>query len=241
MEKYTMLKKILLLSMAVLIAFTLTACRDNSGNEDESGNNNGNAMPSTSANKPFSESDGLIRYLTIDDIQVAIPETVGEYARYLEKVGTKVELIANPTRPDTAVSLNDTLEANNQSSVNAYFKVYMEGDKFHRFGVHYVNDTNKDIAIADAEIAKIILYNDTYAEQFQDELTLIDTIVCVTDFGNIAIDGRTRSSHIMNLIGGPNQNTEGYWTYNHESGFVYRFATSNQPGTLTQVDITYPK
>lgn len=237
-----MLKKILLLSMVFLTAFALTACSDNSSEEEGAPNNTDNDnRPSTSANKPFSESDGLIRHLTINDVQVAIPETVGEYARYLEQVGTKVELIGNPTKPDTVTSLNDKLEANNQSSVNAYFKVYMENGEFHRFGVHYVNDTKKDIAIADAEIAKIILYYDTYAEKFQDELTLIDTIVCVTDSGDIALDGKTRGNYIMGLIGAPDQNTDGFWTYNHESGFVYRFATSNLPGTLTQVDITYPK
>lgn len=238
-----MLKKILLLSMTLVTAFALTACSNNSNENDENSNNpnNGNTQPGASANKPFSESEGLIRYLTIEGVQVAIPETVGEYERYLKEVGTKVELIANPTNPDKVVSLSDTLEANNQSSVNAYFKVYMDNGEFHRFGVHYVNDSQKDIAIADAKIARIILYNDIYAEQFQEELTLIDTIVCVTDYGNIALDGRTTSSYIMSIIGGPDQNTEGYWTFNHESGFVYRFATSNQPGRLTQVDITYPK
>ena len=42
----------------------------------------------------FQEFDGMIKYFTMDDKKIAIPETVGEYANYLSQVGT--------------VTLNDT-------------------------------------------------------------------------------------------------------------------------------------
>ncbi|MFV0395362.1 MAG: hypothetical protein ACK5LC_13375 [Coprobacillaceae bacterium] len=243
-----MLKKILSIFMVGIMVFTLTGCDDSSDTDKDNPNTTDDDTNTEvpAVDRPFTESEGLIRYLTIEGVQVAIPETVGEYVKYLEEVGTKVEIIPNPNKEDEVASLGDTLAANDQSSVKAYLKVYNEDGEYHKFGLHYINNTDEDITVSEASIDKLILYYDMRSADGQvdpetPELYLIDTITCVTDFGDIVLDNDTKSKYIVSIIGNPNQNTDGFFTYNDESGFVYKLATSNQQGILTQVDITYPK
>lgn len=242
-----MLKKILSVFMVCIMVFTLTGCDDKSDEKNKPDTTNGDSDTGKKpVERPFTDSTGFIRSLIIEDIPVTIPETVGEYAKYLEQVGTKLELIANPTKPDTVTDLGETLKANDQSSLNAYFKVYVSDGKYHKFGLHYKNDTDKDIDISEAKIDRLNLYydlrsSDGVPDPEQPELYVIDSITCVTDSGNIVIDNDTKSKYIRSILGNPVQDTDGYLTYNDESGFVYKFATANKPGILTQVDIKYPK
>jgi hypothetical protein len=240
-----MLKKIVSIFTVFIMVITLSGCsddtkentndtKDTSGEEKDTG---------SSADKPFSESEGMIRYLIIDDVQIAIPETVGEYAKYLAQIGTKVELITNPSEPDEVTALDDTLEANNQSSLKAYFKVYLADEEWQKFGVHYVNNSEDDIDVSEAKIDKISLYNDHLqdGEEELKELMAIDEITLVTPEVDIIMDNDTKSSYIMKMLGAPAQNTDGYLTYRDPSGFVYVLNTFNKKGILRQVDITYPK
>lgn len=224
--------------MIGMIAFTLSGCNEDTKKDEEVGTGN---EDNQTEERAFTESEGAIRYLLIEDEKVAIPETVGEYAKYLEKIGTKVELIANPNKPDDVIKLSDTLEANNQSSLKAYFKVYMDDGEYHKFGLHYTNETDKKMKISDAKIDKIILYNDQMEDELYDELMLIQTITVVGDAGEVVLDNASKSSDVMEVFGGPAQNTDGYLTYNDASGFVYKFATSNRKAILTQIEIIYPK
>ena len=68
-----------------------------------------------------------------------MPETVGEYVKYLEKIGTKVEL------GDTGKSVDEApkVDAGGISSMVAYLKVYLDDSDWQWFGIRYENDTDK--------------------------------------------------------------------------------------------------
>ena len=81
-----MLKKLLTIGLSLMMVITLTACGgddSNSGSSSSGGSDN-----NTTEERPFTESKGLIKYFTIEGENVCLPETVGEYVRYLEKIGT---------------------------------------------------------------------------------------------------------------------------------------------------------
>lgn len=81
-----MLKKVLSVSLALIMMFGLTSCSEddsNVGTDDNQINTTDNKV--TKEERPFTESNGLIKYFTIEEENVCLPETVGEYVRYLEK------------------------------------------------------------------------------------------------------------------------------------------------------------
>ena len=151
-----MLKKVLSVSLALILMFGLTACsEDNSktGTDDNQINttdNNG-----TQEERPFTESNGLIKYFTIEDENVCLPETVGEYVRYLEKIGTKVELGDTGKTVDEAPDLN----AGGVSSMVAFLKVYLDDSEndWQWFGIRYKNDTDDDLPVADCKVTQIMI------------------------------------------------------------------------------------
>lgn len=237
-----MLKRLLSLMVVFSMAFTLVGCDDATDNGSDDANNETNSG-TNNVERPFTESEGEIRYFTVDGIKMAIPETVGEYQRYLEQVGTKVELYSNPSSDET-IDLDETLEAGAQSSLRAYFRVYVDGENYHKFGVHYVNNTEDDGTVENAKVDRMILYYDTDIEvqSSQPELSVIDTITLETDTMTFYLDySTTKRTDIWDIAGGPSQNTDGYLTFNDPSGFVYKMSTSNQLGVLSQVEILYPE
>ena len=168
---------------------------------------------------------------------------IKEYEKYLSQIGKKVELISNPNKPDTITKMDDTLKANQTSSLMAYFKVYISDSKWQKFVLHYKNPTDRTTKVANGKIDRIILYNDHLQENpVKDELKTLQSITFSTDNGNLVMNNKSTSAHVMKIMGGaPQQNTDGYLIYNDTSGFVYNFATMNQKGTLTQFEIVYPR
>lgn len=223
-----MLKKIISIGLVCLLAITMTGC--SSDKEEKPADD----TTTTDTPREFTESKGIIKYFTINGEKVAIPETVGEYVSYLEKVGT-VEL------GDTKKSIKeaDKMEANEIASMASVLNVFTKGTEYHEFGINYFNPEDKKIDVADASVSRITLIYDIYSELEED--LLIDSIVLVTAEGEIALDGKTTSADIMKLIGAPSQNTDGYLKYTDEAGFTYKFATENKKGILTKVQIDFPK
>lgn len=222
-----MLKKIITVTIICLLMITMTGCSDDKDEPTKK-------EPTTDAPREFTESKGIIKYFTIDGEKIALPETVGEYVGYLEKIGT-VEL------GDTKGSIHDAdkMEANEIASMASVLNVFTNKSEYHEFGINYFNPKDKKIDVADASVSRITLIYDIYSELEED--LLLDTIVLVTDNGEIPLDGKTTSNDIIEMIGVPSQNTDGYLKYTDEAGFTYKFATENQKGYLTKVQIDFPK
>ena len=223
-----MLRKITVICIAFFMIVSLTGC--NSEDDKEIGE----TTTTTKAPREFTESKGIIKYFAIDGEKVALPETVGEYVSYLEKIGT-VEL------GDTKKSIKeaDKMDANEIASMTSVLNVFTSGSDYHEFGINYFNPEDKKIDVADASVSRITLIYDIYSELSED--LLINTIVLVTSGGEIPLNGKTTTADIMDVLGAPIQNTDGYLKYTDEAGFTYKFATENKKAILTKVQIDFPK
>lgn len=231
-----MFKKIFTVGISLMMVFALTACNGSSDNGGSS--STGNDDNTTTEERPFTESQGLIKYFTIEGVNVCLPETVGEYVRYLESIGTNVEL------GDTGNSIDEAgeLGAGGVSSMVAFLRVYIDGatDEWQWFGIRYENDTDESLPIADCKVTQITLDYDTITEETNHHC--LDSIVFITqDDQEIPMDGDLTSSDLIDIIGGPYQNTDGHWHYADEQGYEYEFVTENQDGVLTRLVITYPE
>ena len=147
-----MLKKLCTLFISAGLIFGLTACSktETKGNDTDTKDNN---VEETSVDiktvDDFQESQGLIKYFTIEDKNFSIPETVGEYANYLSQLGTV-------TLNDTGNSVEDEeIDANGISSMVAYLNVETSDGQSQRFPVRYENDTDKKIPVAEARVTQI--------------------------------------------------------------------------------------
>ena len=228
-----MLKKLLTVGLALTMMFAVTAC--SSKDSDSAKPNDNNTSDNTKQERPFTESNGLIKYFTINDEKIPLPETVGEYVKYLEKIGTKVEL------GDTGKSVDEApkVDAGGISSMVAYLKVYLDDSDWQWFGIRYKNDTDKKQSVADCKVTQITLDYDTIMEE--ENHHSIKTTVFITDNDQeIPMDGKFSSGKIAKLIGNPPQNTDGHWHYTDDQGYKYEFVTENQKGILTRLAITYP-
>lgn len=235
-----MLKKILSIGLVLTMIFGLTACsNDNSNPAPDGQSDNGDDNITTNQDRPFTESNGLIKYFTIDGEKVPLPETVGEYVKYLEKIGTKVELGDTGKTVDEAPKLND----GGVSSMVAFLKVYLDDSEndWQWFGIRYKNDTNKSLSVSDCKITQITLDYDTITEESNHHG--IDSIVFITNGDEeLPMNGKTTShKNLSNTIGNPEQNTDGHWHYSDQEGYKYEFVTENKKGILTRVAITYPE
>lgn len=228
-----MLKKITVICMMCFLTISLVGC---SSNETEKKEDNTPTTEKNNETREFTESKGIIKYITIDGDKIAIPETVEEYVGYLEKLG-KVEL------GDTGKGIQDApkMEANERASLTSYLKVYPTNDQFQSFGINYVNSKDKAAEVSNAMVTRITLTYDIYADEETPEDQLIETMVLVTANGEIPMNGKTTSATIMKILGAPVQNTDGYLKYTDDAGFTYKFATENKKGILTKVQIDYPK
>lgn len=229
-----MLKKLLTVGLALTMMFAVTACSsDDSGKKDE----NNSSTTTTTQERPFTESAGLIKYFTINDEKIPLPETVGEYVRYLEKIGTKVELGDTGKKVDEAPDL----AAGGISSMVAFLKVYIDdaNDEWQWFGIRYENDTDKKLAVADCKVTQITLDYDTIMEE-ENHHGIKTTVFITNEDKEISMNGKISSTNLKNIIGWPVQNTDGHWHYSDDQGYKYEFVTENQKGILTRVAITYP-
>ena len=228
-----MLKKLLTVGLALTMMFAVTACSSKDSDSDKPNDNN--TSDNTKQERPFTESNGLIKYFTINDEKIPLPETVGEYVKYLEKIGTKVEL------GDTGKSVDEApkVDAGGISSMVAYLKVYLDDSDWQWFGIRYKNDTDKKQSVADCKVTQITLDYDTIMEE--ENHHSIKTTVFITDNDQeIPMDGKFSSGKIAKLIGNSPQNTDGHWHYTDDQGYKYEFVTENQKGILTRLAITYP-
>lgn len=235
-----MLKKLLSICLVLTMVFGLTACTNNDPKPKNNDNDNtGNPDDTTNEERPFTESNGLIKYFTIEEENVSLPETVGEYVRYLEKIGTKVEL------GDTGKSVKEApkLNAGGISSMVAFLKVYIDNaeDEWQWFGIRYKNDTNKSLSVADCKVTQITLDYDTIMEE--ENHHAINSIVFITkDDEELPMNGKTTShKNIFKMLGNPNQNTDGHLHYSDDQGYGYEMVTENKKGILTRMVITYPE
>lgn len=235
-----MLKKLLSICLVLTMMFGLTACSDEDSKPNNNDNDNTNSTDNiTDQERPFTESNGLIKYFTIEEEKICLPETVGEYVRYLEKIGTKVEL------GDTGKSVNDAPKLNEGgvSSMVAFLKVYLNDaeDEWQWFGIRYENDTKKSLSVADCKITQITLDYDTITEE--ENHHSIDSIVFITNEDEeLPMNGKTTShKNIFKMLGNPAQNTDGHLHYSDDQGYKYEMVTENQKGILTRMVITYPE
>ena len=171
-----MLKKLCTLFISAGLIFGLTACSktDTKGNNTDSKDNK---IEETSVNiktvDDFQESQGLIKYFTIEDKNFSIPETVGEYANYLSQLGTV-------TLNDTGNSVDDEeIDANGISSMVAYLNVETSDGQSQHFPVRYENDTNKKAPVAEARVTQIEVKYDNLSTF--DYEKVFDSIEVVTE------------------------------------------------------------
>lgn len=228
-----MLKKLLTVGLALTMMFAVTACSSKDSDSDKPNDNN--TSDNTKQERPFTESNGLIKYFTINDEKICLPETVGEYVKYLEKIGTKVEL------GDTGKSVDEApkVDAGGISSMVAYLKVYLDDSDWQWFGIRYKNDTDKKQSVADCKVTQITLGYDTITEE-ENHYGIKTTVFITKDDQEIPMNGKTTSSNLLKWIGSSQQNTDGHWHYTDDQGYKYEFVTENQKGILTRLAITYP-
>lgn len=228
-----MLKKLLTVGLALTMMFAVTACSSKDSDSDKPNDNN--TSDNTKQERPFTESNGLIKYFTINDEKICLPETVGEYVKYLEKIGTKVEL------GDTGKSVDEApkVDAGGISSMVAYLKVYLDDSDWQWFGIRYKNDTDKKQSVADCKVTQITLDYDTITEE-ENHYGIKTTVFITKDDQEIPMNGKTTSSNLLKWIGSSQQNTDGHWHYTDDQGYKYEFVTENQKGILTRLAITYP-
>ena len=78
-----MIKKIMAVLMTFVLSMSLVGCSNDSSDKKTTPK-----KTTTSSSikikdvNDFQEFDGMIKYFTMDDKKIAIPETVGEYANY---------------------------------------------------------------------------------------------------------------------------------------------------------------
>lgn len=228
-----MLKKLLTISLALTMVFGLTACSSDDSDTPSTGDNG----TTDKQDRPFTESDGLIKYFTIHDEKIPLPETVGEYVKYLEKIGNEVEL------GDTGKSVEEApdLAAGGISSMVAYLKLYDDDleDEWQWFGIRYENDTDKTLPVVDCKVTQITLDYDTIMEE--ENHHGIDSIVFMTQNGELAMSGSKKGyKNMIDILGNPQQNTDGHFHYTDDKGYKYEVVIENAKGIISRVVISYP-
>lgn len=231
-----MLKKLLSILSIVALTFSITGC---SFFEDEK--SNGGSSNKTSVDiktvDDFQESEGLIKYFTIEDFKFALPETVGEYANYLEQLGTV-------TLNETGNSVYDEeINAGGISSMAAYLTVETDEGEKARFYVRYKNDTDDDLSVAEAKVTYIEVKYDALSEMDYDRV--FNSIVVFLNNGNeIPLSSSYKMEKVSRLIGAsPARNTDGRLLYTDNLGIKYIFdcCNENRTGIFRGFIIEYPK
>ena len=233
-----MLKKLCTLFISAVLIFGLTACSktETKGNNTDSKDNK---IEETSVNiktvDDFQESQGLIKYFTIEDKNFSIPETVGEYANYLSQLGTV-------TLNDTGNSVDDEeIDANGISSMVAYLNVETSDGQSQHFPVRYENDTNKKASVAEARVTQIEVKYDNLSTF--DYEKVFDSIEVVTEDYTFKMDGKTNLYKFYNNLGDPEHATDGRLDYSDSLGYTYTFdcCNENRKGIFRGFIIKYPQ
>lgn len=229
-----MFKKVISMMMVLVLTLTLTGC---SFFEDDSKPGNKSTTEQKIKIKTvddFEESEGLIKYFTVEDKKIAIPETVGEYANYLSQLGTV-------TLNDTGNRVEDVeLKAGGISSMAAYLTVETEDGDEARFYVRYENNTDDDITVAEASVTYLEVKYDAYAEQDYDKV--FNSIVVQTQSGELKMINKTKMEYVAKILGNPEHITDGRMEYSDNLGYNYIFdcCNENRTGIFRGVIIKYP-
>ena len=233
-----MLKKLCTLFISAGLIFGLTACSktETKGNNTDTKDNN---VEETSVDiktvDDFQESQGLIKYFTIEDKNFSIPETVGEYANYLSQLGTV-------TLNDTGNSVEEEeIDANGISSMVAYLNVETSDGQSQHFPVRYENDTNKKAPVAEARVTQIEVKYDSLSTF--DYEKVFDSIEVVTEDYTFKMDGKTNLYKFYNNLGDPEHATDGRLDYSDSLGYKYTFdcCNENRKGIFRGFIIKYPQ
>ncbi|MGN1183116.1 MAG: hypothetical protein ACI4SR_08940 [Faecalibacillus sp.] len=229
-----MLKKLLSILSIVALTFSITGC---SFFEDEK--SNGGSSNKTSIDiktvDDFQESEGLIKYFTIEDFKFALPETVGEYANYLEQLGTV-------TLNETGNSVYDEeINAGGISSMAAYLTVETDEGEKARFYVRYKNDTDDDLSVAEAKVTYIEVKYDALSEMDYDRV-FTDIKVVTSDY-TFELNDKKGFKRFFNELGDPIKNIDGRLDYSDNLGYTYTFdcCNENRNGVFRGFIVKYPE
>ena len=214
-----MIKKIMAVLMTFVLSMSLVGCSNDSSDKKTTPK-----KTTTSSSikikdvSDFQEFDGMIKYFTMDDKKIAIPETVGEYANYLSQVGT--------------VTLNDTGDKVEDVELDS-------GDEAH-FYLRYENPTKKTISVAEASVTFIEVKYDEYAEEEYDKAA--KGIEVETSEGTLALNNKVKYAQVRKLFGDPEQETDGRFHYTDDAGYKYMFdcCNENRNGIFRGFSIEYP-
>lgn len=233
-----MLKKLMGIMLTLVLTLSLTGCSffedDKNTNETKTTDTSKDDSVKIKTVDDFAESEGLIRYFTIEDYKFAIPETVGEYVNYLEQLGTV-------TLNETGKSVNDVeINAGGVSSMAAYLTVKTDEDEEARFYVRYENKTDDDIPVAEASITYLEVKYDMYSEFDYDKV--FSDIQVVTNDYTFKLNDKKGFSRFFNILGNPNKNIDGRLDYSDDLGYTYTFdcCNENRSGIFRGFIIKYP-
>ena len=231
-----MFKKLLSILSVFALIFSLVGC---SFFEDESKPSGGTGNTKTTIKiktaDDFQESEGLIRYFTVEDYKFSIPETVGEYANYLAQLGTV-------TLNETGKSVDEVeLNAGGVSSMAAYLTVETDDGEKARFYVRYENKTDDDITVAEASVTYIEVKCDVLSENEFDKL-FTDIQVVTADY-TFKLNDKRGYTRFYNELGDPIKNIDGRLDYSDDLGYTYTFDCCNEgrKGVFRGFMVKYPE
>lgn len=233
-----MLKKFGTLFISLGLVLGLTACNGDETkveNTQESNNSTEESEVNIKTVDDFQESQGLVKYFTIEDKNFSIPETVGEYANYLSQLGTV-------TLNDTGNSVDDEkIKANGISAMVAYLNVETSDGESQHFPVRYENNTDKEIPVAQATVTQIEVKYDPLSSF--DYEKVFNSIEVVTDEYTFKMDGKTNLYKFYNNLGDPEHATDGRLDYSDSLGYKYTFdcCNENRKGIFRGFIIKYPQ
>ncbi len=233
-----MLKKLMGIMLTLVLTLSLTGCsffEDDTNNDGTKTNDSSNdSSVKIKTVDDFTESNGLVKYFTVNDYKFALPETVGEYANYLEQLGTV-------TLNETGKSVNDVeLNAGGVSSMAAYLKVTTDENEEARFYVRYENKTDDDITVAEATVNFIEVKYDALSSNDYDKV--FSDIEVVTDEYTFELNDKRGFKRFYNELGDPIKNIDGRLDYSDDLGYTYTFdcCNENRNGVFRGFIIKYP-
>lgn len=229
-----MLKKFIGIMLTLVLTLSLTGCSFFENNDGGSSAGSDSENVNIKTVDDFTESNGLVKYFTVNDHKFAIPETVGEYANYLKQLGTV-------TLNETGESVNEVeLNAGGISSMAAYLKVTTDDNEEARFYVRYENKTDDDLTVAEATVTYLEIKYDIYSE-FEYDKAFSD-IKVVTDEYTFELNDKKGYKRFYNELGDPIKNIDGRLDYSDDLGYTYTFdcCNENRDGIFRGFIIKYP-
>lgn len=233
-----MLKKFMGIMLTLVLTLSLTGCSffkddtNSDGTETSQTSNDGSIKIKTVDD--FTESQGLVKYFTVNDYKFALPETVGEYANYLKQLGTV-------TLNETGKSVDEVeLNAGGVSSMAAYLKVTTDDNEEARFYVRYENNTDDDITVAEATVNFIEVKYDALSSNDYDKV-FSDIEVITTDY-TFELNDKRGFKRFYSELGDPIKNIDGRLDYSDDLGYTYTFdcCNENRNGVFRGFIVKYP-